>query len=127
MSKSLVLISAIVICSAIILGAMAAHSLEKILSADLIETFEKGVRYQFYAGFSLLILGFAKEKIQFSLKAFTWMTLAGLMLFSGCLYGYCFYELVPSLKPLVYLVPFGGSLMIAAWVVFIVQVIRFQK
>ncbi|MBK6525293.1 MAG: DUF423 domain-containing protein [Crocinitomicaceae bacterium] len=127
MSKPILIIAAFTICTAIILGAMAAHGLESILSADLIESFEKGVRYQFYAGFSLLILGAIKDKFVFSLRWFTWLTIAGVKLFSGCIYLYCFHEQVPVLKPLVYLVPIGGLLMILAWVVFMIQLIRFQK
>lgn len=127
MSKPILIIAAITICTAIILGAMAAHGLESILSADLIESFEKGVRYQFYSGFSLLILGVIKDKFSFSLRWFSWLTVAGVKLFSGCIYLYCFHEQVPALKPLVYLVPIGGLLMILAWVVFIIQLIRFQK
>jgi len=127
MSKPIVILAASIICIAIILGAMAAHGLKPILAADLLESFEKGVRYQFYAGFALLILGLAKDKLMFSLKSFTWLTVAGMLLFSGCIYGYCFHLQIPALKPLVYLVPIGGSLMIAAWIVFIIQLVRFQK
>ena len=127
MSKRIVILASVLLCTAIILGAMAAHKLKDFLSAELLETFEKGVRYQFYAGFALLILGVVQEKFAFSLRWFTWLTLSGVILFSGCIYGYCFHLQISWLKPLVYLVPIGGSLMIAAWVVFILQVIRFQK
>ncbi len=127
MSKPILIIAAFTICTAIILGAMAAHGLKPILSADLIESFEKGVRYQFYGGFSLLILGAIKDKFHFSLRWFSILTIGGVKLFSGCIYLYCFHEHIPALKPLVYLVPIGGLLMILAWVVFIIQLIRFQK
>lgn len=127
MSKPILLIAAFTICTAIILGAMAAHGLESILSSELIDSFEKGVRYQFYAGFSMLILGAIQDKFVFSIRWFTRLTIAGVVLFSGCIYLYCFHEQLPALKPLVYLVPIGGLLMIIAWVVFIIQLIRFQK
>lgn len=127
MSKQILILASFIICTAIILGAMAAHGLELILSADLIESFEKGVRYQFYAGFSLLILGAIKDKFEFSLRWFTGLTIAGVILFSGCIYLFCFHEQVPFLKPLVYLVPIGGLFMILAWVLFMTQLIRFQK
>lgn len=127
MSKPILIIASFTICTAIILGAMAAHGLESVLSAELIESFEKGVRYQFYAGFSLLILGAIKDKLAFSLRWFTWLTISGVKLFSGCIYLYCFHEQVPALKPFVYVVPIGGLLMITAWVVFMIQLIRFQK
>jgi uncharacterized membrane protein YgdD (TMEM256/DUF423 family) len=127
MSKRILILASILICTAIILGAMAAHGLESVLSAELIDSFEKGVRYQFYAGFSLLILGAIKDKFAFSLRWFAYFTGAGLTLFSGCIYLYCFHEQVAGLKPLVYLVPIGGLSMILAWVIFIIQLIRYQK
>lgn len=127
MSKKIVVLASVIICTAIILGAMAAHGLKSILSAELIETFEKGVRYQFYAGFSLLLLGLAKEKISFSLRWFAYFTSGGIVLYSGCIYLYCFNEQFPYLKPLVHLVPLGGFSMILAWMILIIQLIRFQK
>jgi uncharacterized membrane protein YgdD (TMEM256/DUF423 family) len=123
----LILSGAILIGSAIILGAMAAHSLETILNKDLLESFEKAVRYQFYAGFSLLIMGGLSDKVSFSLNWFKRLTLIGAFLFSGCIYLYCFHELIPALKPFVYIVPFGGMSMIAAWIIFCVQLIRSKK
>jgi len=127
MSKNLVLTASVILLTAIILGAMAAHALEKIISTELIETFEKGVRYQFYGGFALLITGAVAQNFKFSLRWFTILTIAGVLLFSGCIYGYCFHEQIPPLKPLVYIVPIGGFSMIFAWLVLIIQLIRFQK
>ena len=127
MSKNIVLTACVILLTAIILGAVAAHALEKILSAALIETFEKGVRYQFYGGFALLITGVAAEKFKFSLRWFTILTVLGVILFSGCIYGYCFHQQMPALKPLVYIVPIGGFSMIAAWMAVTIQLIRFQK
>jgi len=127
MSKKLVLSGAIFICIAIILGAMAAHGLKKILSVELIERFQKGVTYQFYAGFALLILGLASDKFTFSLNWFFRLTLIGVLLFSGCIYLYCFHGQIPALKPFVMIVPFGGASMIIAWIIFIVQLIKQPK
>ena len=86
MSKKLVLTAAVLICIAIILGAMAAHGLKNKISAELIESFQKGVTYQFYTGFSLLILGLASDKFSFSLNSFFWLMLVGVILFSGCIF-----------------------------------------
>lgn len=124
MSKKLVLTSAILICIAIILGAMAAHGLKNKISEELIESFQKGVTYQFYAGFSLLILGLTADKFSFSLNPFFWLMLIGVILFSGCIYLYCFHAQIPALHSFVLIVPFGGVCMIAAWVVFIFRLIR---
>lgn len=124
MDKKIIIIGASLIGIAILLGAMAAHGLKNILSAELIESFEKGVRYQFYAGFSILILSLAAEKFAFNLKWFYRLTLVGVLLFSVCIYAYCFHAQMPALHSLVILVPFGGISFILAWVIFIVNVVR---
>ena len=44
---------------AVTLGAFAAHGLTKVLPPEKIDVFQKGVTYQFYHSFALLILGIA--------------------------------------------------------------------
>lgn len=127
MSKKLVFSGSILICIAIILGAMAAHGLKNKISPELIESFQKGVTYQFYAGFSLLILGLAADKFSFSLNLFFWLMLVGVILFSGCIYLYCFHAQIPALHSFVLVVPFGGVSMISAWVVFIFNLFKSNK
>ena len=124
MAKKLVLTGSLLILLSIILGAMAAHSLEKVISSALIETFEKGVKYQIYTGFGLLIVGLGASQFNFRLSTFYWFNLIGVLLFSGCIYLYTFHELMPALKPAVYIVPLGGSSMIIAWLILVIQIIR---
>ena len=57
MNKTLLITGAILGVLGIILGAFAAHGLEKLVDADAIKSFETGVRYQLYHAFFLLILG----------------------------------------------------------------------
>ena len=124
MHKKIIITAASLICLAIALGAMAAHGLKNILTEELLESFEKGVRYQFYAGFSILILSLAADKFSFSLKWFYRLTLVGVLLFSFCIYAYCFHTQIPALHNLVILVPFGGISFILAWVIFISNIVR---
>jgi uncharacterized membrane protein YgdD (TMEM256/DUF423 family) len=124
MEKKLVLTGSILILISIILGAMAAHALEKIISPALIETFEKGVKYQIYTGFGLLIVGLGAHHFSFRITSFYWLNLIGVLLFSGCIYLYTFHEQMPALKPAVYIVPLGGSTMIIAWAILVIQLIR---
>ena len=42
----------------VILGAFGAHALKKILSVEKLESFETGIRYQMYASFFLIIVGY---------------------------------------------------------------------
>lgn len=127
MKKSIVITSSILICTAIILGAMAAHALEKIVSTELIASFDKGVQYQFICGFTLLIIGLNQTKFQFNLKWFYRLNIIGLILFSGCIYLYTIHTFLPELKFFVYLVPIGGVSFILAWIILIWQLLSKQK
>ncbi len=57
MNKKLLITAAILGILGIVLGAFAAHGLEKVLDKEAIDTFETGVRYQMYHALMLLFLG----------------------------------------------------------------------
>ncbi|WP_293879423.1 MULTISPECIES: DUF423 domain-containing protein [unclassified Sphingobacterium] len=107
---------------AIILGAFGAHAFKKILSAEKIESFEVGVRYQMYTALTLLALGFNLSfEYQSERVAFYLFTL-GTILFSGSIYFLSFAEYWrKNLKFLGPITPLGGLLMIAGWVVIIIR------
>lgn len=107
---------------AIILGAFGAHAFKKILSAEKLESFEVGVRYQMYAALTLLILGFNFSfDLQFERVAFYLITL-GTLLFSVSIYFLSFAEYwKKNLKFLGPITPLGGLLMIAGWVAIIIR------
>ena len=109
---------AIVLLLAVILGAFAAHGLQSIVEARQIKTFETGVRYQFYHGFALLIVGiltqwFSSNFVRWAAYAFT----VGLFLFSGSLYLLACREVLGIahwwwLGPIT---PIGGTFFIIGW------------
>lgn len=105
---------------AIILGAFGAHAFKKILSAEKLESFVVGVRYQMYAALTLLILGFNfRFELQSERVAFYLITL-GTILFSVSIYFLSFAEYwKKNLKFLGPITPLGGLLMIAGWVAII--------
>ena len=105
---------------AIILGAFGAHAFKKILSAEKLESFEVGVRYQMYAALTILILGFNfRFELQSERVAFYLITL-GTILFSVSIYFLSFAEYwKKNLKFLGPITPLGGLLMIAGWVAII--------
>jgi len=107
---------------AIILGAFGAHAFKKILSAEKLESFEVGVRYQMYAALTLLILGFNFSfDLQSERVAFYLITL-GTLLFSVSIYFLSFAEYwKKNLKFLGPITPLGGLLMIAGWVAIIIR------
>ena len=125
MKKGIVVIGAVLIVIAIMLGAFGAHGLKALISAEKIASFEVGVRYEIYVGILLLILGFNADKLQFSLKWIANLLLIGVTLFSGSIYLLSLQELTSvSLKFLGPITPLGGSLMIAGLIVFILRLLK---
>lgn len=125
MNKKTLILAGILIVFSIILGAFGAHALKEVLSSERLTSFETGVRYQMYHGLALLIVGFSWDKVNFSMKWMVNLILAGVILFSGSIYGLAMQELLNvKLSFLGPITPFGGLLMIAAWFIFIVQLIR---
>lgn len=125
MNKKIVLTAAILLMFAIILGAFGAHGLKDKVSPERIATFEVGVRYQFYIGLVMLILGFNEEKLGFSLKPTFILLLFGVVFFSVSIYFLAIQEILgASLKFLGPITPLGGLLMIIGLIFFIVKLMR---
>lgn len=100
----------------VILGAFGAHALKKILSVERLESFETGVRYQMYAAFFLLIIGYI---LKFDTSSQRWISIfmiAGTILFSFSIYFLSLQDyLGANLKFLGPVTPLGGLLMIVSW------------
>lgn len=100
----------------VILGAFGAHALKKILSVERLESFETGVRYQMYAAFFLLIIGYI---LKFETSTEKWtsiLMIAGTLLFSVSIYFLSMQDyLGANLKFLGPITPLGGLLMILSW------------
>ncbi|AZA52096.1 DUF423 domain-containing protein [Chryseobacterium sp. G0201] len=105
----------------VILGAFGAHALKKILSVERLESFETGVRYQMYAAFFLLIVGYILKFETSSEKWVSILMIAGTMLFSFSIYFLSLQDyLGANLKFLGPITPLGGLLMIVSWGMLIV-------
>lgn len=119
----MVITGAILIMLAIVLGAFGAHGLKNIVTPERVESFETGVRYQFYAGFSLLIIGFNALKLNFKVSFFLNLMIAGVILFSGSIYALSLQDyLQVSMKFLGPITPIGGLLMIVSWLLLILKI-----
>src|SRR6188472_3320915 len=87
MHKDFLRTAAVLGLLSVALGAFAAHGLKKSISADAVNIFETGVRYQFYHVFALLAAGILYK--EFPNKFIRWagiFFIAGVFLFSGSLY-----------------------------------------
>ncbi|WP_179318435.1 DUF423 domain-containing protein [Winogradskyella helgolandensis] len=125
MNKKLLVTGAVLGILGIILGAFAAHGLEKLVDTDAIKSFETGVRYQLYHAFLLLILGgtsFVSLKMK---KTIFYLALIGVIFFSGSIYGLATNTLSSfDFKTIAMITPFGGLLLISAWIVMLIGIIR---
>ena len=72
---------------AVALGAFGAHSLKTKLSADMLNIFEIGVRYQMYHALGLIAVAWATTRWpEANLNAAGWAFIVGIVVFSGSLY-----------------------------------------
>ncbi len=119
MHKGFLKTAAILGAISVALGAFGAHGLKQILPAELLQTFETAVRYQFYHVFALLAAGILYAAFPGKLMKWAgYLFIAGIILFSGSLYLLCYakhYEL--PLNWLGAVTPFGGVAFIGGWII----------
>jgi len=125
MNRKIVIAATSLLILAIILGAFGAHGLKELVSADRLQTFEVGVKYQFYQGLGLLLLGLNADKFSFSMKGVWTLLIVGTLMFSVSIYFLAIQEVLGmSLKFLGPVTPIGGLLMIIGWSLFLLNIIR---
>lgn len=125
MNKKILVAGSILGILGIILGAFAAHGLEKLVDADAIKTFETGVRYQIYHAFFLLILGGTSFVNLKTKKIVFYLVLVGLLFFSGSIYGLATNDLSSfNFKTIAMITPVGGLLLILAWAMMLIGIMR---
>ncbi len=103
----------LVVGLAVVLGAFGAHGLRGRLSQERLTSFETGVRYQFYHGLALLLVGVLQATGATSgwVTAAGWLFLGGVVLFSGSIYGLTF----GGPRWLGPVTPLGGLAFILGW------------
>jgi uncharacterized membrane protein YgdD (TMEM256/DUF423 family) len=127
MSKTFLVIAALLGALSVTLGAFAAHGLKKVVPPETVATFETGVRYQFYHTFALLFIGLMMERMQSQ-----WLTWAGyafiigIILFSGSLYLLTALKATSAvgIKGIGIITPFGGLFFIAGWLLMLTAIIK---
>ena len=112
--------------SAVILGAFGAHLLSNLLSVDALQSFEVGVRYQFFHGMALLFLSLTTSP-QKVINRTALLFITGTLLFSISIYllslstMYGDTGLPAILGPVT---PIGGLMLILGWLNLLVGYIR---
>jgi uncharacterized membrane protein YgdD (TMEM256/DUF423 family) len=110
--------------ASIILGAFAAHRFRRVLSTEVLKSFETGVKYMMYHALALLFLGFHLNFLSLGQRLTALFMIAGVMLFSFSIFGLCYgaYKKI-NLRFLGPVTPIGGLLMLVAWVLLFSQFI----
>ncbi len=107
---------------AIALGAFGAHGLRARIAADMLSTFETGVRYHIYHALALIAVAYAITRwTSTGLPAVAgWLFLIGTVLFSGSLYLLA----LTGQRWLGAVTPLGGVAFIAGWVCLVLAAAR---
>lgn len=130
MNKKLLITGTLLGLISIILGAFGAHGLKALVTAENIQTFETGVRYQMYHALLLLFVG-SSNLIQLKTKAVIfYLTVIGIVFFSGSIYGLATNSLTSfDFTSIALITPVGGLLLILAWAVLLINFLktRFDK
>ncbi len=113
---------------AVVIGAFGAHALKAKLSAEQLQVFETGIKYQFYHAMALLLLSIFLEKTGSpAMQMAGYFFLSGILLFSGSIYLLSTRELlgIESWKGILGPVtPLGGLCFIVGWLAFLMGIIK---
>lgn len=125
MNKKLLVAGLIFGVLSVILGAFAAHALEKRIDDAAILTFETGVRYQMYHALLMLLLGGTSVVTKKTKAIIFSLIIAGLLFFSGSIYGLATNNLTSfDFKSIALLTPIGGLLLVLAWLVLLINIFK---
>ncbi|MCB0571338.1 MAG: DUF423 domain-containing protein [Phaeodactylibacter sp.] len=117
MRKTFLRLGSLMALAAVAIGAFGSHGLKSMLSPEQLNTYEIGVRYQFYHAFAILAVGVLLYFRKTSLLPWAgWFFAAGIVLFSGSLYFLAIREVFQlSMDWLGPVTPTGGICFILGW------------
>ena len=119
MNNKLISIAGLLAFLAVALGAFGAHTLNELLTTEKLNSFETGLRYQFYHSLALLIIGLNTNKLNATALIGKFM-LIGIVLFSFSIYLLSLQELIGiNLSILGPITPTGGLLLMISWLILI--------
>lgn len=128
MEKNFFLAASILGLIAVVLGAFAAHGLRNALDTTSLESFQTGVRYQMYHAFFLFVVGLMPQLHPQQKKRLFWLTLLGVLLFSGSIYLLATNALTTiDFSFFGPVTPIGGLLLISAWGMLVFYFFKHKK
>lgn len=97
---------------AVLLGAFGAHALRARLGADWLAIWQTGVQYQMVHALGLLAVAFLLDRTGAApFRVAGWLMFAGMVLFSGSLY----LLVLTQVRLLGAVTPIGGLAFLVAW------------
>jgi len=125
MDRKIIAVAAVLGAIGIILGAFGAHGLKELIEPDKIIVFETGVRYQMYHALFLLFVGTTSLVSEKTKKAVLWLTVSGVLFFSFSIYFLACNALFSfDFSKIGFITPIGGLLLILAWVVLFLNIMK---
>ena len=123
MDRKIIAAAAILGFVAIILGAFGAHALKKVLDVEQLVSFETGVRYQMYHALFLLFLG--TTKLVSDKSTIYYLVISGVLFFSGSIYLLATRNITNvDFSVIGFITPIGGLLMIIAWALLFLNILK---
>jgi len=128
MNKLILVTASILAMLAILLGAFASHGLKSLISAELLQTFETGVRYQMYHAIVLLFIGATSVFSTKTKQIVFYFIVIGILFFSGSIYGLATNELSGfDFKSIAFITPIGGLFLIMSWAIMAIQFLKMKS
>ena len=125
MNRKILSVAAVLGAIAIVLGAFGAHSLKKVLEPDMLATFETGVKYQMYHALFLLFIGTTPLVSDKAKKTILSLVVVGILFFSFSIYFLACNNLFSfDFKKIGFITPIGGLLLISAWIILLLNLIK---
>lgn len=125
MDKKTIAVAAVLGAVGIVLGAFGAHGLKERISAESIAVFETGVKYQMYHALFLLFVGISSLVSDKAKKTILALVVTGVLFFSGSIYFLACNSLFTiDFKKIGFITPVGGLLLISAWVVLFLHIMK---
>ena len=120
--KVLLILGALLMASAVILGAFGAHGLKAKLSPDMLQVYHTGVEYHFYHALGVLLVGVVAGFYPSAsgIPWAGWLLTLGIVIFSGSLYLLS----ITGMRWLGAITPLGGVAFIAGWILLAYQLYK---
>lgn len=117
-------LGALLLAAASMLGAFGTHSLESVLTAKQMASFQSGLSYHFYHALGLFAAAFAATQFPTSSlpRWAGWLMIVGIVLFSGSIYLITF----GAPRAVVMAAPVGGVTFMVAWLLLAIAAFKSQ-